>query len=102
MIKRIGLTAAVVCTLAFSFDCATRAAERTIPKPLTSHPGNIFIAGEVVSVPLPAGATGRWRAVDYDQKDIGQGDVENGRAKLGVLPVGYYEISGDGVLASNK
>ncbi len=102
MIKQIGLTAAIVCALAGGgFPNIARAGERTIPKPLAAHPGNIFLAGEVVSVPLPAVATGRWRAVDYDQKDIGQGTVENGRAKLGVLPVGYYEISGEGALASN-
>ncbi len=29
-------------------------ADRTISKPLPSHPGNIFLAGEEVVVPLPS------------------------------------------------
>jgi hypothetical protein len=32
------------------------AGSRTIPRPLLSHPGNIFLAGETVTVPaLPSG-----------------------------------------------
>ena len=52
----------LVVALAFFFwrslSCPATAAEvaRSIPKPLTNHPGNIFLAGESVTVALPAGA----------------------------------------------
>ena len=40
---------------------------RVIPRPLPSHPGNIFLAGDTVTVPaLPAGDGDNWRAVDYE------------------------------------
>lgn len=54
------------------------AAERGLPRPLASHPGNIFLAGEPVVVPLPPGENGKWRAVDYDGKTVAQGEDEHG------------------------
>ena len=39
---------------------------RVIPKPLPSHPGNIFLTGEEVVVPLPPGPPGGWQVVDDD------------------------------------
>ena len=70
---------------------ALAASSATIPKPLSEHPGNIFLAGEEVVVPLPGDWSGPWRVLDYDGKQITEG---NGRGKinLGKLPVGYYEI----------
>ena len=65
--------------------------DRTLPKPLLEHPGNVFVAGEEVVVPLPSDWSGPWRVVDYDGKQIAEGN-ERGKINLGKLPVGYYEI----------
>lgn len=70
-------------------------AERVIPHPLPAHSGNIFIAGETVVIPAPPGESKNWRAVDYEGKVVAEGKVKDGKADLGKLPVGYYEVSGD-------
>jgi hypothetical protein len=68
-------------------------ASRTIPHPLPSHPGNIFLAGEDVTLPAPpAGDGDTWRAVDYAGRSVAEGRVHAGPIELGRLPVGYYEI----------
>jgi hypothetical protein len=69
------------------------AGARTIPRPLPSHPGNIFLAGETVTVPAPpAGDGDTWRAVNYEGHIVAEGRVKAGLAELGRLPVGYYEV----------
>ncbi len=75
---------------------------RVIPRPLASHPGNIFIAGEEVSVPAAGVATGPWRAVDYEGNTVATGQVQNARVQLGKLPVGYYELSCGSGEATNR
>ena len=80
-------------SLAFS-----RADGRTLPKPLADHPGHIFVAGEDVTVTLPAATQNAWRAVDYDGKTVAQGQG-GGPIHLGRLPVGYYEVRRDGAAA---
>ena len=67
------------------------AGERSIPEPLPDHPGNIFLAGEDVSVRIHDDAAGDWKLVDYDGKVIREGRGP-GRVQLGRLPVGYYEL----------
>jgi hypothetical protein len=68
---------------------------RSIPQPLPAHPGNIFLAGEEVVVEAPGDAFQAWRAVDYDKITVTQGRLdERGRARLGKLPIGYYELRG--------
>ena len=69
------------------------ASDRTIPRPLPSHPGNVFLAGEAVTVSaLPAGDSDTWRAVDYEGRVVAEGRASGGPIELGHLPVGYYEI----------
>jgi hypothetical protein len=69
------------------------AGTRVIPRPLPSHPGNIFLAGEMVTVPAPpAGDSDVWQAVDYDGRVVAEGRVQAGPLELGRLPVGYYEV----------
>jgi len=66
---------------------------RSIPSPLADHPGNIFVAGESISVSVPAEGSGAWQLVDYEKKDIAHGDIPaDHRVALGKLPVGYYEL----------
>jgi hypothetical protein len=82
------LFAAVLC------GAAARAAEltRQIPKPLPNHPGNVFLTGEEVTVALPPGEGDAWRVVDYEGQVVGEGKAEDGRAALGKLSPGYYEV----------
>lgn len=63
-----------------------------IPRPLPSHPGNIFITGEPVVVDEPPGEVDTWRVVDYDNHTIRSGQFKNGKADVGTLPVGIYKI----------
>ena len=76
---------------------------RAIPHPLPNHPGNIFLAGENVVVEAPPRSVQSWRALDYEGKEIAQGHLEeDGRAHLGKLPVGYYEMRCGGDALSNR
>ena len=59
--------------------------ERTFPKPLSEHPGNIFVAGRRSSRALPAEWSGPWRVVDYDGKQVAEGQA-TGKINLGRLP----------------
>jgi hypothetical protein len=81
------------------FPASAQPAPRGIPRPLPSHPGNIFLAGEEVSVPLPGVTNAPWRALDYEGRVVATGEVRAARAELGRLPVGYYEVfcGGDGL-----
>src|SRR5438045_3629229 len=67
-------------------------ARREIPRPLPSHPGNIFLAGEPVTVPAPPGDASTWRMMDYSNNVIAKGNIKDGRVELGQLPVGFYKI----------
>src|SRR5664279_5049833 len=79
------------------------AVTRTIPRPLPSHPGNIFLVGENVMVPAPpAGDGDTWRAVDYEGRNVAEGRVASGPVELGRLPVGYYEIRRAAAGATNR
>ncbi len=69
---------------------------RTLPKPLPEHPGNIFLAGEDVVVPLPGDWTGAWRVLDFDGRQVAQGKGP-GKINLGRLPVGYYVLTAEDV-----
>lgn len=65
---------------------------RKLPEPLPGHPGNLFLAGEEVVVPLPPGAAGDWQAADFEGRPVAHGLAESGPADLGRLSVGYYEV----------
>lgn len=77
---------------------AVGAAEpRLIPKPLPEHPGNVFVAGEEVVIALTPSTLQApetpWQLVDYDGNTVAQGAAaKDGKAVLGKLPVGYYEL----------
>ncbi len=83
---------AVVIAVITALQPQISAAQRTIPHPLPSHPGNIFVAGEEVSVPLSSATNDAWRLIDYEGKSVSEGRSADGKAALGKLPAGYYEI----------
>ena len=87
--KRFTALLGALIVLATTADAQTM--QRTIPQPLPGHPGNVFLRGEEVQVPRPdaADATG-WTCLDYEQRVVTTGT--DATAKLGRLPVGYYEV----------
>jgi hypothetical protein len=81
----------VAALIAMSMVLST-AAYAQVRAPLPGNPGNIFTFGQEVNVPLPPGSNDRWSAQDYDGKTVAQGTARDGKAELGVLPVGFYSI----------
>lgn len=71
--------------------------KRRIPTPAPDHPGNVFLLGERVAVPVPAAARTPgmgWRVVDDGGAKVTEGVVPRHalRVKLGKLGVGWYRI----------
>jgi hypothetical protein len=97
--SRVMVRAAIALLIA-SICYPSRATERGMPKPLPEHPGNIFLAGEEIVVQLPSG-DGAWRVVDYDSRVVAEGRGA-GQARLGCLPVGYYELRCDDDVAAGR
>ncbi|MCX7827507.1 MAG: hypothetical protein N2689_18415, partial [Verrucomicrobiae bacterium] len=90
-LARLGAVA-VLC----SSGVAAQGASRTLPKPLPGHPGNIFLAGEKVVVPVDAAGGSVWRAFDYEDRKIAEAREAGGKLDLGPLPVGWYRLRRDG------
>lgn len=91
--KLIFLATVVAFGMSPAFHLAAEPAGRAIPRPLPSHPGNIFVEGEEVTV--SAGSIGgSWHANDYEGNAVREGKVKDGLLDLGRLPVGYYEVTG--------
>src|SRR4051794_35875407 len=65
---------------------------REIPRPLASHPGNIFIAGEPLVIPTGTNSSTQFRLVDYQGRLLRDVQAKAGKADLGLLDVGYYEL----------
>ena len=87
-------TCVAILWLAIAAARSVSAQEHTIPKPLPDHPGNVFLAGEEVTLRLPDGGADAWRCVDFDGQVVAQGRG-TGAVHLGRLPVGYYEVQRD-------
>lgn len=89
----VALSGLLLSLLAFAAEN-----QRPIPKPLPDHPGNTFLAGEDVVIPMLQAAAGEtpavqtWRLTDYEGKTVSEGTATDGKAALGKLPVGYYEL----------
>jgi hypothetical protein len=62
------------------------------PMPLPGNPGNIFVQGQQVVLPLNAQSGGEWQATDLEGHVVASGKADGGHADLGVLPVGYYSV----------
>lgn len=67
---------------------AAPAAPRAVPQPLPHHPGNIYLAGESITLSLPQ--AGDWQLTDFDHKIVTT--VSGKEASLGTLATGYYEL----------
>src|SRR5438874_12087412 len=73
--------------------CLAAPATHSFPHSLPSHPGNVFIRGEQIVILAPIGDGTNWLAADYEGKTVAEGRVENGKANLGQLTAGYYELT---------
>src|SRR5947208_8122885 len=80
----------LVAFLAASLPFVASAAQRKIPKPLPTHPGNIFQAGEEIILTLPSVNTAGSQVMDYQGKIVEEIPIQNGRANPGKLSSGYY------------
>jgi hypothetical protein len=78
--------------LGLGISDASPVAERTVPHALSSHPGNIFLTGEKISVSLAGEAGQPWAALNYEGKTFAEGKLKGGFAAIGALPPGWYEI----------
>jgi len=72
--------------------------ERSAPTPLPSHPGNVFLAGETIVMPVPQGVVvgDKWRVLDDRGKDAGSGQLAGPKTpsslSLSFLGVGWYRL----------
>ncbi len=102
-LSRINRLAATLVLIGSGLSAEAPPDPRTVPHPLPAHPGNVFMAGEEVIVQAPAPAAQAWRIVNYDGATVAQGRLdEDGRARLGKLPVGYYELLSGAGSATNR
>lgn len=63
-----------------------------------NHPGNVFLRGQAVHVPLPAGIDGaiKWQVTDETGRKVVDGKMTGAspqRAALGKLSIGWYRIA---------
>jgi len=96
-----GMLAALLSGILASAVAEPQRLHRTLPVLLPSHPGNIFLEGEEVVVPLPAGPTVGWRLHDYDDKEVAVVAPKEGRGRLGQLPAGFYRLKPTGETTGN-
>ncbi len=68
--------------------------QRTLPKPLPGHPGNVFVTGEQLLVAMPPAEKqgGTWQLADYEGTIVARGTNTDDKVALGKLQAGYYEL----------
>lgn len=72
---------------------------RTIPMPMAGHPGNVFLEGEEVTIPVPFDIIvgEKWRVLNEILEVVKEGEVNSLQATdlslpLGKLKIGWYRI----------
>ncbi|MGQ9564335.1 MAG: hypothetical protein ACUVQG_08000 [Thermogutta sp.] len=86
----IGICMTMVCGREGSSAHAEEIAKREIPRPLSHHPGNVFLEGENVRISLPI--SGLWSLCDAEDSIVKEFRTEGTSANLGNLPVGFYRL----------
>ncbi|MCL4179147.1 MAG: hypothetical protein KJ072_15575 [Verrucomicrobia bacterium] len=92
------MACALVLPLTFSSTASDSPPTRLIPAPLTDHPGNVFLLGDRVSIPVPEGLPRTeltWRLSDDTgvQRDSGVLPAERpARLALPDLGIGWYRV----------
>ena len=69
-----------------------RSEDSVLPTPLPGHPGNLFLSGEEVTVPVRASQTNAWRLQNYEGQTLAELRASEGALALGRLPVGWYRL----------
>jgi len=92
----------IIASSAGGSAAAPRSLTRVLPRPFDGHPGNVFLAGESVSLPVPAAEPAGWRLFDYDDKTIAEVKPANGVVGLGPLPAGFYRLRPAGVVTGTN
>lgn len=87
--------------VALALTLVVSAATRQVPTPLAENPGNIFLAGTEVTIPLPANSPVNWQLMDYTDQLIAEPSARKEALHLGTLPVGFYRLKSVGADASN-
>jgi hypothetical protein len=82
-IQKLTTTALAVLLAWQTATAQVRSSPREVPKPWSHHPGNVFIAGEEVRVPLP-NPEGHWNLVDYDGRALAEPVQRAGEAVLSI------------------
>jgi hypothetical protein len=96
-LKLLGVLAAgtlLVASAQSPMDRSVPTVARGVPKVQPEHPGNVFVQGESVTVPVPEEYRAQakvWRVVDVDGQEMGSGEIAGG-CSLGSLPVGWYRV----------
>ena len=75
-------------------DSSVADVARRVPRPLSEHPGNVFLRGETLVIPVPnSSAADRWHWIDIDGKLMGEGDLTGLQLlTLGQPAIGWYRI----------
>ena len=89
------LMALIAAALAVCAVCEAQVPRRGLPRPMPGNPGNVFLLGDEVRVPLPESAT-EWTIRDYDGNALKTVSAGQRTADLGKLPVGFYRAVRDG------
>lgn len=91
-LARFVIASFALVALTLVADDARAESNRAVPVPLPSHPGNVFLEGEEIVVPLLDGA---WQLLDVDDRVLAAVEAVNEKAALGKLPVGFYRLRRD-------
>ncbi|NMC19541.1 MAG: hypothetical protein GYA33_03890 [Thermogutta sp.] len=86
---RLAISPAALIVFVLAVHEARGESARPLPAALPSHPGNVFLEGEEIIVPMPGGA---WQLLDADDRVIAAVDTADEKAALGKLPVGFYRL----------
>ncbi len=73
-------------------ESESMAAPRTLPHPLPGHPGNIFVLGEELTVPVPSSQAEKWQVLDQDGNKLTEVTASAGQAALGKMGIGFYRL----------
>lgn len=69
---------------------ALKTVPRDVPRPAEGHPGNVFVVGETVTIPMPSGAA-RGRVLDDRGATVAEGGA-GANLDAGALGIGWYRV----------
>jgi hypothetical protein len=91
LLQLLLLTAALAVN-ANSAAGATDGLPRTLPRPLAAHPGNVFLAGEEVVIPISLRSAPEWLLLDSTNRWVAEVKAAGATVALGRLEPGFYRL----------